>query len=176
MQDLSDDKPPIVILSPDYDSSNPDHVRRWELAGRPSLTDLDASGQHWRLTIPGDLQSDGSYLPRTLPMPAPVTDVERMTALFTEVRRGAPLMLDALKGQVWVALVAGGMQPDEATAAGVALVLRFGAELAAYNSAGGHPVAAAALYAAISSPESQAALTWLTPEILALFQAALVPA
>ena len=84
MQDWSDDRPPIVILSPDYDSSNPDHVRRWELAGRPSLTDLDASGQHWRLTIPGDLQSDGSYLPRTLPMPAPVTDVERLYITISE--------------------------------------------------------------------------------------------
>lgn len=105
----------------------------------------------------------------------PVTDVERMAALFTQARQGAPLYLDALKGRVWVALVEGGMSQADATAAGVALVLRFGAQLAAFNNAGGHPAAALALYQAISSAESVAALPWLTAPILAIFQGALAP-
>ena len=138
--------------------------------------------------VPGKAYDDGSgqgsqYIGDTPPDvatvaawdPNPGTDVERMAALFTQARQGAPLYLDALKGQVWVALVAGGMSEAEATAAGVALVLRFGAQLAAFNNAGGHPDAALALYAAISSPESVAALPWLTAPILAIFQAALAP-
>lgn len=108
--------------------------------------------------------------------PAPVTDVERMASLFSQAQAGAPAYLNQLKGAVWVALVAAGMSEADATAAGVDLVLRHAAPLAAFESAGGHPVAAAALYAAISSPESVAALPWLTAPILAIFQAALAPA
>lgn len=108
--------------------------------------------------------------------PAPVTDVERMASLFSQAQAGAPAYLNQLKGAVWMALVAAGMSEADATAAGVALVLRHAAPLAAFEAAGGHPVAAAALYAAISSAESVAALPWLTAPILAIFQAALAPA
>lgn len=106
---------------------------------------------------------------------APVTDVEIMAKLFSDARAAAPAYLNQLKGTVWSALVAGGMAQDEATAAGVALVLRHAALLAAFESAGGHPVAAQALYTSIASEESVAALPWLTAPILAIFQAALVP-
>lgn len=98
-----------------------------------------------------------------------------ITPVFTTARRNAPLALDGLKGKVWGALVAGGMSEAEATAAGVGLVLRHDAILSAFTSAGGHPLAASALYAAIASEESVAALPWLTAPILAIFAAALTP-
>lgn len=105
----------------------------------------------------------------------PLTDVEIATANFRNARLAAPAALDSLKGTVWAGLVAGGLAPDEATAAGVGLVLLHGPLLAAFEAAGGHPVAGQALYAAISSPESVAALPWLTKKILAIFAAALAP-
>ncbi len=106
---------------------------------------------------------------------ATLTDVEIATANFRNARLAAPAALDSLKGAVWAGLVAGGLAPDEATAAGVGLVLLHGPLLAAFEAAGGHPVAGAALYAAIASPESVAALPWLTAPILAIFAAALAP-
>lgn len=105
----------------------------------------------------------------------PLTDVEIATGNFKAARIAAPEYLDGLKGTVWAALKAGGMSPDEATAAGVGLVLLHGPLLAAFEAAGGHPVAGAALYAAIASPQSVAALPWLTAPILAIFAAALTP-
>lgn len=159
-----------------------DRVRlgAWIQANAPA--DYGPSGRIKMEARPDGLCAVLAY-PEDLPaIPAPedlpsgaLTDVERMSALFTEARRGAPLLLDQLKATVWVALVGGGMDPADATAAGVGLVLRFGAELAAFTSAGGHPVAAAALYAAISSPESVAALPWLSEPILAVFAGALTP-
>jgi len=107
--------------------------------------------------------------------PAPVTDVDIATGNFKRAREAAPEALDRLKGAVWAGLVAGGMAPDEATAAGVGLVLLHGPLLAAFEAAGGHPVAAQALYAAIASKPSTDALPWLTAPILAIFSAALTP-
>lgn len=111
--------------------------------------------------------------------PAPVTDVEiaiRQAAdNFERARLAAPKALDRLKGTIHTALVSGGMSSDEATAAGVGLVLLHGPLLAAFEAAGGHPVAAAALYQAIASKPSTDALPWLTAPVLAIFQAALVP-
>lgn len=105
----------------------------------------------------------------------PLTDVERMAALFAQAQVAAPAALNQLKGTVWAALVAGGMAQDEATAAGVALVLLHGPLLAAFEAAGGHPLAAQALYDAIASEPSRQALSWLSDEILAIFSAALTP-
>lgn len=107
--------------------------------------------------------------------PPPVSAFDTIKAAFDVASANAPSMLNNIKAAVWVALVDGGMAPDAATAAGVALVLRHAAPLAAFEAAGGHPDAAAALYSAISSKESVAALTWLTEPILAIFAAALVP-
>lgn len=107
--------------------------------------------------------------------PTPLTDVEIATNNFRQARLAAPAALDSLKGAVWAGLVAGGLAPDEATAAGVGLVLLHGPLLAAFEAAGGHPVAGAALYAAIASPQSVEALPWLTAPILAIFAAALAP-
>ena len=110
------------------------------------------------------------------PDPGPtLTDVEIATNNFRQARLAAPAALDSLKGAVWAGLVAGGLAPDEATAAGVGLVLLHGPLLAAFEAAGGHPVAGAALYAVIASPQSVEALPWLKPEILGIFAAALTP-
>jgi len=107
--------------------------------------------------------------------PSNVTDVEIATGNFKRAREAAPEALDRLKGTVWAALVAGGMAPDEATAAGVGLVLLHGPLLAAFEASGGHPKAAEALYTAIASKTSTTALPWLTKPILEVFAAFLVP-
>ena len=107
--------------------------------------------------------------------PVPSNPIEDATNNFRQARLAAPEALDRLKGTVWASLVSGGLSPDEATAAGVGLVLLHGPVLAAFEAAGGHPVAGQALYAAISSPESVAALPWLSEGILAIFAAALAP-
>ena len=111
--------------------------------------------------------------------PKSLTDVEKAiieaTDNFRQARLAAPVALDRLKGTVLAALLGAGMDRDEATAAGVGLVLLHGPLLAAFEAAGGHPVAGAALYAAISSPESVAALPWLSEPVLAIFAAALTP-
>ena len=104
---------------------------------------------------------------------SPAPTATGMAELFAGARRNAPQALDQLKGAVWIALVSGGMAPAEATAAGVALVLRHAAPLAAFTAAGGHTLAAQALYEAIASEESVAALPWLTEPILAVFASAL---
>lgn len=106
------------------------------------------------------------------PEPMPVN----IGKIFADAYAAAPLALNQLKQAVWTARVMAGTDPAQATAEGVALVLRFGPELGAYKDAGGHTIAAQALYAAISSPESVAALPWLTEPILAIFAAALAPA
>lgn len=109
----------------------------------------------------------------------PLTDVEiairQAASNFEQARLAAPKALDRLKGTIHTALVSGGMSSDEATAAGVGLVLIHGPVLAAFEAAGGHPVAAAALYQAIASKPSTDALPWLTKEILDVFAAFLVP-
>lgn len=71
------DLPQVVSEAPDYDPGNPYHYRKWELAGKPDLEELDGDGQRWKPSIQLILQEDGqTYLPRKLPDPAPVTDVE----------------------------------------------------------------------------------------------------
>jgi hypothetical protein len=82
---MSQNLPQFVLQTPDYDPTNPDHVRRWELAGRPDMNQLDADGNHWRPTITAELQSDGqTYLPILLPESAPVGDVERTKGVVQE--------------------------------------------------------------------------------------------
>lgn len=141
-------------------AAGPDSEEAWasySVEGQPSAATVAA----WR--------------PESPPEPEPLTDVEIATNNFRQARLAAPAALDSLKGAVWAGLVAGGLAPDEATAAGVGLVLLHGPLLAAFEAAGGHPVAGQALYAAIASQESVAALPWLTEGVLAIFAAALAP-
>ena len=72
--------PQFILLAPDYDPSNPDHVLRWERAGRPNLEELDSEGNRWKPTVRAELQEDGSYAPILLDPPAPLTDVEILAA------------------------------------------------------------------------------------------------
>lgn len=177
---MSELLPKVITETPDYDPSNPYHYRKWDLAGKPDVDALDSDGQKWKPTIQMILQDDGqTYLPRELPGATPLTDVEiairGAAENFEKARLAAPKALDRLKGTIHTALVSGGMSSGEATAAGVGLVLLHGPLLAAFEAAGGHPVAGKALYAAIASQESVAALPWLTAPILAIFAAALAP-
>lgn len=146
-------------------------------AGQPILIDGDPLySVDWQegWGVP-PTEQDLADWPEPEPEANPVTDVKRMAALFAQAQVAAPAALNQLKGTVWAALVAGGMAQDEATAAGVALVLLHGPLLAAFEAAGGHPLAAQALYDAIASEPSRQALSWLSDEILAIFSAALTP-
>lgn len=75
---MSEQLPRFILQTPEYDPTNPDHFRRWELASRPDMNQLDGDGYHWRPTITAELQPDGqTYLPILVPLPAPVSDVEK---------------------------------------------------------------------------------------------------
>ena len=151
----------------------PDNLGKY-LAATDTPGDAYDDGKGQGVQYIGDLPPDLATVQAWDPAGA-LTDVEIATANFRQARLAAPAALDSLKGTVWAGLVAGGLAPDEATAAGVGLVLLHGPMLAAFEAAGGHPVAGAALYGAIASPESVAALPWLKPEVLAIFAAALTP-
>ncbi len=160
--------PAVRMVVEDYDANDAQHYAQWVASGRPDLP--------WQTTWYEDLAEDGeTYVRRQQPEPGNLTDVDKAIGNFKAARLAAPEALDKLKGTVWAALVAGGMTPDEATAAGVGLVLIHGPLLAAFEAAGGHPVAGQALYAAIASKPSTDALPWLTKGILEVFEAALVP-
>ncbi len=152
------------------------------LANRPVGSRASARKVEGGYALVGWRSEDGE--PPTLEQveawtPDPLTDVEiairQAASNFEQARLAAPKALDRLKGTIHTALVGGGMSSDEATAAGVGLVLLHGPLLAAFEAAGGHPVAAAALYQGIASKPSTDALPWLTKEILEVFAAFLVP-
>lgn len=108
--------------------------------------------------------------------PSPVTDIEIMTGIFTNARNQASLFLDQLKGTVWNYLVnVQEVPPNEATAQGVMFNLTsdtgIGAAYDDFVKNGGHPVAAAALWARIQAVKEH--YTWLTPEVEAIFSQAL---
>lgn len=107
--------------------------------------------------------------------PEPEAMPSNIGRIFADAYEAAPIALNQLKQAVWDYRVANGTNPNQATADGVALVLRFGPQLSAYKDAGGHPLAAANLYEAVSSEESVAALPWLTGPVLEIFAAVLVP-
>lgn len=166
----------ILIEAPAYDPQNPDHVRRWELAGKPALDAVDGDGNLWRPTITKVLQPDGSYTAIPAPTDSPVTDVERATqraaSNFRNARIAAPQALDLLMGKALVALVAGGMSEDDATSAGVLLVSKVQEAMSFYRLVNGHPVGRAALLASIASKVGDAELPWLRA-LMPVFEAEL---
>lgn len=83
-------------------------------------------------------------------------------SIYGAAKYGSSLYGPAIPGACWVSLCQ-------------ALVLLHGPLLAAFEAAGGHPLAAQALYDAIASEPSRQALSWLSDEILAIFSAALTP-
>lgn len=107
--------------------------------------------------------------------PAPVTDVEIMTPVFIDYRRQATLHLDGLKAQVWSYLKNDqSMDPAAATAAGVAFCKSgtgIGVQYEDYIKAGGHPDAAADLWARIQ--EIKGNFAWFDAGVEAIFAAAL---
>lgn len=144
------------------------------VANKPGCVGRPHDDGAGNITLDGwDEQADG-LAPTEAEVMAwePALDIGKV---FAEAYAAAPLALNQLKQAVWTARVMAGTDPAQATAEGVALVLRFGPELGAYKDAGGHPLAAQHLYEAISSEESVAALPWLTEPILAIFAAALAP-
>lgn len=118
---------------------------------------------------PSDQELESWEEPEPEPTPP---DIGR---IFADAYETAPKVLNQLKKAVWDYRVGIGTDPNQATAEGVALVLRFGPQLGAYKDAGGHPLAAQALYEAVSSEASVIALPWLTPAILEIFESFLVP-
>lgn len=60
---------------PSFDAENADHVRRWELAGRPDINELDGDGQPWRPTVKyvrANEEDEWTMVPA--PVAAPVSD------------------------------------------------------------------------------------------------------
>lgn len=135
--------PQFIYQTPDYDPQNPDHVRRWELAGKPDLQAVDTDGHQWRPTIRAELQSDGAtYLPILLPAPETLTEIER-------VQRTVQERLDKREFERT------GVQPDprgaipqsRAWAAAAMLVGGWHYPSEADLSAGNNPAILAAIYA-----------------------------
>jgi len=173
---MEEQTPKYITEAPDYDPANPDHVRRWEKAGRPDLSVLDADGNPWRPTLTYQLQPDGeSYALIAAPAASNLTDVEIMTPVFIDYRRQATLHMDGLKAQVWSYLKnEQEMDPALATAAGVAFCKSstgIGVQYDDYIKAGGHPDAATDLWARIQ--EIKAGFAWFDAGVEAIFAAAL---
>ena len=98
-----------------------------------------------------------------------------MANLFASAVEDAKFAIVRLKADAWSALVASGMQPAEATAAGVGLALYPPVKNAIqdFELAGGHPMASSALLAAITEPTTLSAFPWLQGPVLHVFQDAL---
>jgi len=93
------------IEAVDYDSNNPDHVRRWELAGKPALDVADGDGNFWRPTVTSELQPDGSYQIILAPeKPAPVTDVD-IARQYQQAYQAAEGIIFLLMGRVAPTLI-----------------------------------------------------------------------
>jgi len=123
---------------------------------------------------PSDADLEAWQEPGPEPPPA-VTDVEIMTPVFIDYRRQATLHMDGLKAQVWSYLKnLQSMDPAAATAAGVAFcksATGIGVQYDDYIKAGGHPDAAADLWARIQ--EIKGNFTWFDAGVEAIFAAAL---
>ena len=106
---------------------------------------------------------------------SPLTDVEIMRPIFIDYRRQATLALDGLKAQVWSYLKnEQEMEPAAATAAGVAFCKSgtgIGVQYDDFIKAGGHPDAAADLWARIQ--EIKGNFAWFDAGVEAIFAAAL---
>lgn len=123
---------------------------------------------------PTDEELEAWEEPEPDPAP-PVTDVEIMTPVFIDYRRQATLHLDELKAQVWSYLKnEQEMDPAAATAAGVAFCKSstgIGVQYDDFIKSGGHPDAAADLWARIQ--EIKGNFTWFDAGVEAIFAAAL---
>lgn len=98
-------KPQYIAEGPNYDPGNPDHVRRWELAGRPSLETLDGDGNPWRPTLTYELQPDGeSYALIAAPAANPVTDVD-IAKQYQQAYQAAEGIIFLLMGRVAPTLI-----------------------------------------------------------------------
>lgn len=164
--------PAIRLVSEDYDPEDAEHLRQYQAAGSPNL-----ASDNWRPCFYEDLQEDGeTYVRRPYPEPpASLTDVEIMTPVFIDYRRQATLALDGLKAQVWSYLKNTlEMEPSACTAAGVALCKSstgIGVQYDDFIKAGGHPDAAADLWARLQ--EIKGNFAWIDAGVEAIFAAAL---
>lgn len=140
---MSEQLPAFIVEAPVYDAADAYHVRKWELAGKPPLDQLDGDGQAWRPTIISDLQDDGSYLRRALPEPtSPLTDVE---ILFNQVQ--AKLDADEYKRTGKRVDPAGAVSKARAWAATAMLYSGWHYPSEADLAAGANPAILAAIYA-----------------------------
>lgn len=139
------------------------YVSSWMQANHPEITP-----DRW------DINEDTGAI--TL-WPCEITDVPsppaNMAAVFAEHATAAKAAILQLKADAWAAMVGAGMSPSDATAAGVQFAIYHAAPVNNFELAGGHPLAASALLAAITSPASLAAFPWLVGPVLAVFENAL---
>lgn len=159
---MSSELPKVISSTPDYDSGNPYHYRKWELAGRPDTEAIDSDGEKWRPNIQLILQEDGqTYLPRELPATNPVTDVD-IARQYAGAYQAAEDIIFLLMARVSMALIgAGFFTPQNVNAEGTKFVFYHRAKIEAFKLAGRHPDAGDQLYAAIAGPASIGEFSWL---------------
>lgn len=95
--------------------------------------------------------------------------VEQFRQIFSSAVSQAQQKIINLKAECCLALITAGMDRDSAVAAGVEFATNptIKSAINDYELAGGHPLAAAAFKSAADSVKPE----WLTPEILALWDA-----
>lgn len=162
--------PEFEILDIEYDAGNPDHVRRWLLAGSPDVNALDSDGRKWRPTVIAEILPDKSR--RIIPAPEP-NEVDIYRKVFVSSRQNATLLVDSIKAAAQDALVkSGAFTRAQATAEGVEFVYFHGDAIAKFKEAGGHPLAAQKLKAAFLSTQSVNTFRWVS-DLASLFEGAL---
>lgn len=176
---IEPDLPAQIVEAPDYDPENPDHLRRWELAGRPAMDERDTDGHFWRPSITKVLQPDGTYRAIPAPGPAgPVSDDERLrqgVALYKAANDAAKEIILSLMVMVAGALIALKLFTEEnVNDEGAKFVAFHRDALTDFERAGRNRLAAQSLLAAIKDPASVSTFEWLKESaVMAVFESAL---
>jgi len=161
--------PEQIVEAPEYDPDNSDHVRRWELAGRPPVDVADADGNFWRPSITKELQPDGTYLAIPAPAAKPPTDVD-IAKQYQKAYQAAEEIIFLLMGRVAPTLVAKNYCTwDNVNAEGTKFTKYHREVIADFKNAGRHPDAGDEMYQVfVDSPQNT--FPWVRDEaILAIF-------
>lgn len=163
---MSEALPQFILQTPDYDPENPDHVRRWELAGRPDMDQIDQDGHHWRPTITAELQPDGkTYLPILAPeVDATVTKVQEMQ----RNRTTASIKTDTIKTRILSALEESGMTEEQGKSVGIAVISSHSTALLTFEMGGGGATATKFLYDDLKSDDRLKPFLNIIEEVLGI--------
>jgi hypothetical protein len=103
--------------------------------------------------------------------PVPAAPQPSIREIFAAAVEAAKSAIIDLKANVWLAQVMAGVDPATATANGVAFAAHHAQAISNYELAGGHPIAAAALLAAVQADSTHAFLE--LPGVMQVFESAL---